>query len=707
MADNPPASLPELQQHLLEVTENLDTKLDARLFDKVEAQLTGELQRYSLLSLHSIEPMLSNMCFCVEQNLPPLIPTLLPQLTSILPLLKQNPEPVTSFIVTLLRPLPFTSCLTFTTPASLVEAIHSPSSSVNILALSLLEKAAASPSDAAIVAGMKEVVSELVTLWLCTPDTEVAEKAARILGKLLEVDCGTSDTGDIDVDMEDADNTGGQSGRGQGLMWRRIFGDRDIYSLLLSICSLKTTGIGKGQLSKREKTLSQSRLLGLLQRLAALDFGIITHSHHPDLEASYGLQNDREGFLDFAAVHMVDTKDDVLMHMTLIDFYAELLNVVPFPDTNMSSTIASLSLSPSSSSPLDFLISRGLHDRTSFYYLDPASAMLDPLDVTFLSSRAATYLSAYASHYPTHLLTAVRAGGNVSVLDSILSRISEALVNRSPGREAPSYDLHLLASLPRASLLPRIPPNASSLPRDLWRSSPVSWISLQRTGPEYLNTLATLFHGPSPATGEVITYPPSTSVEPPRPSTLVSEAAAARALYTLYLAKEPNFYKTLIGHAEVVALKETAIAALNLLSAIITANWAPLPSSEQESSANSFALPTEDQLISMLPPSAHPPPPPSGLSAILREPVLGIVIPYLLAPAQSFSNLVGGRGDAESAAYKVAVAKFGASKRLFEGLKQDSSNEAVQLRPLFAERIAKGPWASDSRPGGHIATVEL
>ncbi|KAI9777958.1 MAG: hypothetical protein M1839_008493 [Geoglossum umbratile] len=681
MADNPPASLSDLQQHLSDVTENPNTKLDARLFDKVEAQLT-------------------------EQNLPPLIPTLLPQLTSLLPVL-QSPEPVTSLITTLLRPVPFTSCLTFTTPASLVEALHSPSPPVNILALSLLEKATVSPGDAAIVAGMKEVVSELVILWLCTPDTEVAEKAAGVLGNLLEVDCGTSDAGDIDVDMEDSGNSGGKNGRGQGLMWRRIFGDRDIYSLLFSICSLKTAGTGEGQQSKREKTLSQARLLGLLQRLAMLDFGAITHSHHADLEAPYGLQGDREGFLDFAAVHMVDTKDDVLMHMTLIDFFAELLKAVSFPDTSMSSSIASLSLSPSSSSSLDFLISRGLHDRTSSYYLDPTSANLDPLDVTFLSSRAATYLSVYATHYPNHLLTAVRTGSNAPVLDSILSRISGALAGRSPRQEAPSYDLHLLTCLPRATLLPRIPPNVSSLPRDLWKSSPVSLIPLKQASPEYLNTLATLFHGPSPATGEVITYPPPSSPEPQRPPILASEAAAARALYTLYLAKEPSLYRTLISYADVVALKETAVAALSLLSAIITANWEPLPHSVEESTPNSVTLPTEDQFISLLPPSAHQPPPPSGISTMLREPALGAVIPYLLAPAQSFSNLVGGRGDAESAAYKVAVAKFGAAKKLFDGLKQESSSEAAQLRPLFAERVARGPWASESRAGGHVATMEL
>ncbi|KAH0559704.1 hypothetical protein GP486_003776 [Trichoglossum hirsutum] len=707
MAVSPPSSLPDLLQHLSEVTNSPNTNLDAKLFDKVEAQLTGQSQRYLLPSTRPVESMLTDMYSVTEQNIPPLIPTLLPQLTSTIPLIKQDPKPVTTLIIALLRSVPFTSCLTFTSPTSLVEALNSSSPPVNILALSLLEKAAVNPSDTAIVAGMKEVVSELVTLWLCTSDTEVSQKAARVLENLLKVDHGTSDSGDIDVDMEDADKSGERNGRGQGLMWRRIFGDRDIYSLFFSICSPKATGRGERQLSKSERSLSQARLLSLLEKLAAMDFGTLTHSHHPDLEASYGLQSDREGFLDFAIVHMVNAKEDVLMHMALIDTLVELLKAVPPSDATSSSSIASLSLSPSSSSPLDFLISRGIHDRTSNYYLEPTLEGLGPSDAAFLSGRAAAYLAAYASRYPSHLLTAVRARTNTSVLDAILSRISQGLAGRSARQDPPSHDLHLLASLPRATLLPRIRPNAPSTPQDLWRSSPVCLIPLKRTSSEYLNTLATLFHGPSQATGEV-TINPSPSTEPPRrPPTLVSEAAAARVLYTLYLAKEPHFYRALVSYAGTVALRETAVAALNLLSAIITANWEPLPSPGQGNSADSTALLTEYQLISMLPPSAPRPPPPSSLQAILREPVIGIVGPYLLAPAQVYSNLVGGRGDTESAAYKVAIAKYGATKRLFDVLKRNPSTQGSQLTYLLSEVVAKGPWPSASRPGARVSVMGL
>jgi hypothetical protein len=49
------------------VTENPDAKLDARLFDKVEAELTGKLQRYIRTLTSSVEPM-SNMRFLQKKT---------------------------------------------------------------------------------------------------------------------------------------------------------------------------------------------------------------------------------------------------------------------------------------------------------------------------------------------------------------------------------------------------------------------------------------------------------------------------------------------------------------------------------------------------------------------------------------------------------------------------------------------------------------
>jgi hypothetical protein len=74
--------------------------------------------------------------------------------------------------------------------------------------------------------------------------------------------------------------------------------------------------------------LPQARLLRVLLRLGALDFHTITHTHFPDIEERYGLQEDQHGLLYFAAADMVNKEEDMLMHITLIDFFAEFLEVM-------------------------------------------------------------------------------------------------------------------------------------------------------------------------------------------------------------------------------------------------------------------------------------------------------------------------------------------------------------------------------------------
>lgn len=120
-----------------------------------------------------------------------------------------------------------------------------------------------------------------------------------------------------------------------GLLWRRVFQDQQIYEKILDLCSPKTSGDGDGQLDERQKSLAQGRLLRILTRLSALDFGAITHTKFTSIESSYGLSIGEEGLLPFAALHMVD-KEDVLMHYTLIDFVAELLRNMSMTDLSKS-----------------------------------------------------------------------------------------------------------------------------------------------------------------------------------------------------------------------------------------------------------------------------------------------------------------------------------------------------------------------------------
>lgn len=80
--------------------------------------------------------------------------------------------------------------------------------------LSLISKASSSKSDIGIIAGQAEIVGALVELWLRTFDTAVASKAHEVILELLLGDDGPSD--------------GAGLAEG-GLLWRRIFRDKDIY----------------------------------------------------------------------------------------------------------------------------------------------------------------------------------------------------------------------------------------------------------------------------------------------------------------------------------------------------------------------------------------------------------------------------------------------------------------------------------------------
>ncbi|KAI9747242.1 MAG: hypothetical protein M1835_002173, partial [Candelina submexicana] len=491
-----PALVPELQKHLKDL-EGSSHPIDTRLFDKFEAQLTGQL-------------------------LPqPLLESLIVQLSTLLPIIQQDPAPLNSLIIKLTDAFTFSDVLDLKPPVDFLAGLQVSAQPFNILTLTLLRKAALRAGDAAIVAGKPELVGALIDLWLCTADVGVAQKADEVLWELLRVDySGLSSS----IDHSGFSGTLGGNAGGQGLMWRRLFKDQDIYGKLFSICNLKAGD----SLGKREKTLAQARLLDIIPRIASLDWTSL-RSQNADIERQNGL-HEEEGLLDFAAVYMVDTKDDVLMHLALVDFYSALLRSCA-EDQSLSSSVASLGSTQTISPPLDFMVSSGLHARTSAYYLDPDNPEHDPLDVSFLSSRSANYLSVYASCFPSHLLR-VPAEGPVS-MERILLRLSQEL-DISPGKWAhgasPAYTLHLLASIPRMALLPQ-----RSSPRN---ESVILKIPCKPANPDALHTLATIFNGQ--ATG--------------------AEAAAARALHALYISNNPNFYSNLVAHAETIALKDSALA---------------------------------------------------------------------------------------------------------------------------------------------------
>lgn len=180
---------------------------------------------------------------------------------------------------------------------------------------------------------MQSLVQSLIQAWLSTPHVEVGEKATRVLGNLLEVDCDHRSSAGLDTKMSGLSISSGMP-PGQGLLWRRVFHDRDIYDSLFALCSSKTIGTDPGQLDERQKSLAQARLLRILPRLAVLDFRSITRTHFPDVERTYGVA--QPGLLYFATVDMVNKSDDMLMHITLIDFFAEFLEMMSLTELTKS-----------------------------------------------------------------------------------------------------------------------------------------------------------------------------------------------------------------------------------------------------------------------------------------------------------------------------------------------------------------------------------
>lgn len=630
------------QQIFESLTSNLEaniadpsTPLDTRLFEEAELILPETLPADGKVKLISL-------------------------ISQLLQTIQQDPTPAVNLLLRLLQEYSYSDVLRLGSnaiPYTSGLAVGDHMVSFNRLILAILRKATLNAADAASVAGMLDTVLALVRLWLCTGDTGIASQASQLLLDLLRIDQS------ISRDPNEALPSGGQ-----GLMWKRMFGDQDVYRTMFEACSLTGKGPGDVNLSKSQRTLAQARLLEWLPRVGRMDWSAIERSHHAVVEKEFGVEDG--GLLDFAALRMVDTKDDVLMYRCLIDFFSDLLQCAK---TNIRIPGSGTPDSPG----LRYLISQGLHARTAAIYVQLPGVQLDPLETMFLYGPAANYIATYASDYPDHFLAS-------QMPKQVLERLSTTL-NLSPAKwahaDSPKHDLHVLASLPRKALL-------AISGTDDWRSSPLSLVPSKATNADALNTLATIFHGPS----DSMTYDMSTAQQQDIVDT--EEATHARALYYNYLSHNPKFWSDIVTHADTIALKDLALSALNVLHSVITATW-PSTSSPSQSPQ----LPTDLAT------------PPTGHLAIPSPPSLEYTLPYLLKPPQTFANLVGGRGDTESAAYKIAATKFDALKafhgRLQHEVQRSPGEGYEEILATVAKRLAEGPLSREGEVGGRIGTLEL
>ncbi|KAE8383251.1 hypothetical protein BDV26DRAFT_251964 [Aspergillus bertholletiae] len=642
-----PSMYDEVKLHLQQVQRDPSIRLDIPIIDKLKLQLTES----------------------TDSSVPA---TLLPLISQLLPVLQEDPTPITTLAIKATAYTSFTDLRSIDPPIDFITGFRAPSPPINLLALALLSRAGEAPSDAAIVAGDSELVASLVELWLSTSSTAVAQAAFDALWALLEVD--------LTSPLENGEGTN----EGQGLVWRRVFTDRDVYGRFFSLCSL--TENGPGSLGKRDKTIAQGRLMGFLTKAGNLRWDIISSSQIPDIETRYN----SDSLLHFAACEMVE-RTDVLMHMTLLNFFHDLLEIQA-PGLTARSFVQAASTF--SSPALDFLILHNLHSSLLSYYLDESK--LDPVDLNYLCGPIMAYVAQYAELYPNHFLQNPK-----HLLDRILSRIS-ASVTISSAQWAhgpvPSGQLNVLSCIPRVLLVDATKQGLN----------PVLALPTSPPNKEALDTLSKILHGPSKlylADTMELNASGQTATDWPK------EAAAARILYFMYLNQHSTFWTDIVAAADILAMKDVSLAAISFMRAIITANWEKV-SGEIVSSiphTSRYQLPSEEGLGS-LSPASQGVLPSSGAWAALTPPALTVLLPYLFKAPRSYAEFVGGgAGDSQNAVWKVATAKHEVLMALHYHLKETGGDMAgfEDIMRTLQQRVNEGPWGPVTQNGSRVETVGL
>ncbi|KAI9371238.1 hypothetical protein BJX61DRAFT_512079 [Aspergillus egyptiacus] len=643
-----PSTYDEVVVHLHQVQSDPSISLDETLLDKLKLELTESTDRKVPAAL-------------------------LTQISQILPVLQQDPTPITTLGIKSAAYLSFSDLRAVDPPINFIAGFRAPSPPINLLALTLLRKAGHRSSDAAIVAGDPELVVSLVELWLSTSSTAVAQAAFDALWALLEVDMTST--------LENGDTSEDASPGGQGLMWRRLFTDKDVYGRLFSICSLSHNT--PGGLSNREKTVAQGRLMGFLVKAGHLRWDFISSSQIPDVEREYKSQS----LLHFAACEMVD-KSDVLMHMTQLNFFRDLLEIEA---PNLTSRTFVQSTSTFSSQALDFLVSHNIHNTLLDCYLDESK--LDPVDLGFLCGPVMAYVAQYAELYPNHFLQNPQ-----SVLDSILARINASLLISSSQwahGPAPSGQLNVLSSLPRVLLV-----EASKK-----GTNPILALPTNPPNQEVFNALGKVFHGPPKSV-----FPDSMELNTSGQTATdwYKEAAAARALYFMYQNHRPSLWNDVVATADVLAMLDLSLSAISFMKAIVTANWRALPDSPAHD-ASQYQLPSEAEL-GRLSPATQGVLPPSGAWVAIAPPALTTLLPFMFKPPRSYSEFVaGGAADPQSSVWKVATARYEVLVSLYRSLQRlvDQGPGFEDILRTLKKRVEDGPMGPNVQTVTQVETVGM
>ncbi|KIX93732.1 uncharacterized protein Z520_10638 [Fonsecaea multimorphosa CBS 102226] len=294
-----------------------------RLFPEVFAHLAAVEAQPAL-------PLDEELLKRAERNLTPTSPKdllwrVLGTGEELLQTLQQDPRPLTRLLERVISLLPFDELRSTISAEKLQEGLTSPSVAIQLLCLAYLRKAADSPSGASFVATSSSLVQCQFTIWLSSESAEVAERSLEVIEALLAVDSENSTT------VLSAGRSFSEA-QGQGLLWRRVFHDPDVYMILFEWTSLtKSKRDVKTKKGMQLVTISQARLFDFIARVAPYDWNAVTTSSLAHIEAQFLRDNGGSepygGILRYAASHMID-KEDILMEVLRQDFFVKLLGVV-------------------------------------------------------------------------------------------------------------------------------------------------------------------------------------------------------------------------------------------------------------------------------------------------------------------------------------------------------------------------------------------
>lgn len=236
--------------------------------------------------------------------------------------LQQNPDPLTRLLEQVVLALPFDELKSTISTEKLEEGLKSPSVPIQRLIIAYLRRAADLPSGAAFVACSPSLTKVLVTTWLASESTEVADRCLDAIIALLDVDNTTTST-------FIASPSGSGEAYGQGLFWQRLFSDPEVYVLFFEWTSLSSS---KHDVSTKkglhQATISQGRLFDFLARIAEIDWSHMTTSSLPEVEKQFvrGQSSNQPygGLLKYAATAMIDS-NDYLMELLRQDLFTKLV----------------------------------------------------------------------------------------------------------------------------------------------------------------------------------------------------------------------------------------------------------------------------------------------------------------------------------------------------------------------------------------------